>query len=114
MLVGFLKESSKVMRKLLVAIKEEEKVTPLAYLIHSIVSDHGSAPSANFSNNTWTIYTGASHHMTSEFGQLKKLLPFSQSITSTVNHSILSMIAEGSIVLSDRFTLDIVLVVLSL
>ena len=62
----------------------------------------------------WIVDTGASNHMTRDSSILESLLPSSQFVISTANGSTSPIIREGSLTLTDPFTLDIVLVVPSL
>ncbi|KAL5787760.1 hypothetical protein ACOSP7_004709 [Xanthoceras sorbifolium] len=70
--------------------------------------------SATSKNRTWIIDTGASDHMTRDPGQLKFVLHSLQSVISTANGSTSPITGEGSVILSNNLTLDIVLVVSSL
>ena len=62
----------------------------------------------------WIIDTGASDHMTRDFGILELLLPSSQSVISTANSSTSHIIGEGSLTMTDTLTLATILVVPSL
>ena len=69
---------------------------------------------AYYMDKTWIVDTGASKHMMRDVRQLQSILPSSQSVISTANDSTSLVTGEGSVILSNTLTLNIVLVVPSL
>uniref|UniRef100_A0A6N2N256 Uncharacterized protein n=1 Tax=Salix viminalis TaxID=40686 RepID=A0A6N2N256_SALVM len=65
-------------------------------------------------NSTWIIDTGAFNHMTSDSDNLIRHQPSSWSAICTANGSTSLVTGEGSMILTNTITLDIVLIVLSL
>jgi hypothetical protein len=66
------------------------------------------------SNSAWIIDSGATHHMTFDYGQVSPLKPSSQKFVSTANGTSVPIIGEGSLSLTETLNLDFVLVVPSL
>ena len=93
---------------------QENQPLPTANVAHPGIIGKSSVFSATSKNITWIIDTGASDHMTRDSSQLKSVLPSSQSVISTANGSTSPISREGSVILSNILTLDIVLVVPSL
>ena len=93
---------------------EENQLLPITNVAHLGIIGKASVFSATSKNRTWIIDTGASDHMTWDSSQLKSVLPSSQSVISTANGSTSPITGEGSVILSNTLTLDIVLVVPSL
>lgn len=95
-----------------------EKETPVAKPSANVtlpgIIGKASVLSTNSKNSTWIIDTGASDHMTKEFGQLQSILSSPQTVISTANGSTSPVTGEGPVTLSKILTLDIVLVVSSL
>ena len=70
--------------------------------------------SAPVSNSGWIIDSGATDHMTFDSRQVSPFKPFSQKFVSIANGTLIRIIGEGSLSLTDTLNLDSVLVVPSL
>ena len=66
------------------------------------------------SNSAWIIDTGATDHMTFDSRQVSPLKFSSQNFVSTANCTLIPIIGEGSLSLTNTLNLDSVLVVPSL
>ena len=66
------------------------------------------------SNNEWIIDSGATDHMTFDSRQVSPLKSSSQNSISTTNGTLILIIGEGSLSLTNNLNLDSVLVVPSL
>ena len=108
------KPRKKIARKAMMTSSEENQPLPTANVALPGIICKASVFSATSKNRTWIIDTGASDHMTWDSSQLKSVLPPSQSVISTANDSTSPITGEGSVILSNTLTLDIVLVVPSL
>ncbi|XP_028100140.1 uncharacterized protein LOC114299566 [Camellia sinensis] len=98
----------------MVTSTEADPSPPTANAAHSGIDGKASVFFAISKNNTWIIDTGVSDHMTRDSGQLQFIFPSPQSVISTANGSTSPITREGSVILSQTLTLDIVLVVPSL
>ena len=86
---------------------------PTTNVAHSGMIGKASIFSATSKNRTLIIDTCASDHLTRDSGQLKSVLPSSQSVISPANSSTSPITGEGYVILSNTLTLNIVLVVQS-
>ena len=100
--------------KAMMTSSEENQPLPTTNVAHPGIIGKASIFSATSKNKTWIIDTGASDHMTRDSSQLKYVLTSSQLVISTANGSTSPITGEGSVILSNTLTLDIVLVVPSL
>ena len=108
------KHRKKKIRKAMMTSSKENQPLPTTNVAHPGIIGKASVFSATSKNRTWIIDTGASDHMMRDSNQLKYVLPSSKSVISTSNGSTSPITREGSIILSNTFTLDTVLVVPSL
>ena len=108
------KPRKKIAGKAMMTSSEENQPLPTANVAHPGIIGKTSVFSATSKNRTLIIDTGASDHMTWDSSQLKFVLPSSQSVISTANGSTSPITGEGSVILSNTLTLDIVLIVPSL
>ena len=108
------KPHKKIAGKAMMTSSEENQSLPTANVAHPGIIGKASVFCATSKNRTWIIDTGASDHMTWDSNQLKSVLPSFQSVISTANGSTSPITGEGSVILSNTLTLDIVLVVSSL
>jgi hypothetical protein len=92
----------------------EDHQQPTANIAHPRKVGKVSVFPAHYKDKTWIVDTGASEHMTRDVRQLQSILPSSQSVISTANGSTSPVTGEGSVILSNTLTLNIVLVVPSL
>ena len=92
----------------------EETLMPTANITQLGSVGKANILSAITKDNTWIIDTGASDHMIRDSSKLQHLHLSSQQVISTANGGTSPIIREGSLVLSNAMTLDIVLVVPSL
>jgi hypothetical protein len=83
---------------------------PPTNIVHLGTPSNASVLSVNSKNSTWIIDTGASNHMTMDYGQLKFFKPSPQSVIFRANGSTSPITGEGSVTLSDSLMLDIILV----
>ena len=108
------KPRKKIAGKAMMTSSKENQPLPTANVVHPGIIGKASVFYATSKNRTWIIDTGASDHMTWDSSQLKFVLPSSQSVISTANGSTSPITGEGSVILYNALTLDIVLVVPSL
>ena len=108
------KPRKKIDGKAMMTSSEENQPLPTANVAHPGIIGKAFVFSVTSKNRTWIIDTGASDYMMWDSSQLKSVLPSSQSVISTTNGSTSPITGEGSVILSNTFTLDIFLVVPSL
>lgn len=108
---GFTKKPRKNLGgKAMVASMTEEQIQPTTNIVHPGTPGNASILFVNSKNSTWIIDTGASNHMNMDYGQLKFFKPSPQSIIFRANDNTSPITWEGSVILSDSLTFDIVLV----
>jgi hypothetical protein len=98
----------------MVTSTQVDQSPPIANVAQPGDVSKASVLSTTFKNSTWIIDTGASDHMTKDSNQLQSFFSSSKSVISTANGSTSLISGEGSVILSNTLTLDIVLVVPSL
>jgi len=108
------KPRKKIVRKAMVTFTQVDQSPPTANVTQPGDVSKAFVFSTTSKNSTWIIDTSASDHMTKDSNQLQSFFSSSKSVISTVNNSTSPISGEGSVILSNTLTLDIVLVVPSL
>ena len=108
------KPRKKIVGKAMMTSSEENQPLLTANVAHLVSIGKASVFSATSKNRTWIIDIGASDHMMWDSSQLKYVLPSSQLVISTTNGNTSPITGEGSVIMSNTLTLDIVHVVPSL
>jgi hypothetical protein len=98
----------------MVTSTQVDQSPPIANVAQPGDVSKASVLSTTFKNSTWIIDTGASDHMTKDSNQLQSFFSSPKSVISTANGCTSLISGEGSVILSNTLTLDIVLVVPSL
>jgi hypothetical protein len=89
----------------------EDKLQPTTNIAHLSIVDKANALSATSKNNTWIIDTGASDYMVRDTGHLQSLHSSTHSFISTANSSTSLIVGEGTAILTQTLTLNLILVV---